>query len=172
MNEHQLQDAIGEISEELIAPVAKLRQKKRYPAVKWVAAAACLCLLLSLPLTRGMKNDLKAESAGSLMEPEMNMENYYGAILDKETDGASDVITEIAVFRAKVLQLDEKCVLVEPMAGENERNCSDKIYVSFWNLKNVPEIQVGDILEIQYDGMIMETYPAQIGSAYAIKVIE
>ena len=46
MNEQHIHDAIGEISEELIDPVARLRMKKRYPVAKWVAAAACVCLVL------------------------------------------------------------------------------------------------------------------------------
>lgn len=173
MNEHHIHDAIGEISEELIDPVAKLRQKKRYPAVKWVAAAACICLvLLSLPLGASMRNDMKAESAGSAMDPEMNMENYYGAIMDQETDGASDMIVAASVFRAKVLEVDEKCVLVEPLEGEDELRCSDKIYVSFGHLEQIPEMKVGDTLQIQYDGLIQETYPARITGTVSVKVIE
>ena len=171
MNEYQIHDAIGEISEELIAPIAKLRQKKRYPAVKWVAAAACLCLLLSLPLELGTRQDMNAESAGSLMEPETEQENKHSGLMDQE-DGKSDMVADVAAFRAKVLEVHEKCVLVEPLDGENERNCSDKIYVSFRNIKQIPEIKAGDVLEIRYDGLIQETYPAQIYGTYGIEVIE
>lgn len=171
MNEHQIHDAIGEISEELIAPVAKLRQKKRYPVAKWLAVAACLCLLLSLPLGASMRNDMKAESAGSPMEPGMNNEHMYGGLMDKE-DAVSDMIVEAAVFRAKVLEVHGKSVLVEPLAGEDELLSSDKIYVSFEKLAQIPEIKAGDILEIRYDGMIRESYPAQISGTYAIDVVE
>ena len=171
MNEYQIHDAIGEISEELIDPVAKLRQRKRYPAAKWLAVAACLCLLLSLPLGASMRNDVKAESAGSLMESEMEMENMYGGLLDKE-DGASDMVGNVSVFRAKVLEVNEKCVLVEPLDGEDELRCSDKIYVSCGKLEQIPEIKVGDVLEIRYDGMIQESYPAQINGTFSVTIIE
>ena len=169
MNAHHIHDAIGEISEELIDPVAKLRQKKRYPAIKWVAVAACLCLLLSLPFGRNLKNSMKAESA--VGAPEMNMENLYGGLLDKE-DVSADMVVEESVFRAKVLEVHEKTVLVEPLEGEAELRSSDKIYVSLYKLENTPKIKVGDILEIRYDGMIQETYPAQINGTYAVEVIE
>ena len=169
MNERHIHDAIGEISEELIDPVAKLRQKKRYPAVKWAAVAACLCLLLSLPLGWNLRNGIKAENA--VGAPEMNGEQLYGGLEDK-VDGSSGTAVAPSVFQAKVLEVDDGCVLVEPLEGEDELRCSDRIYVFFGDLKNIPEIKVGDILQIQYDGTIRESYPAQIGPAYVIEVIE
>lgn len=169
MNERHIHDAIGEISEELIAPVAKLRQKKRYPALKWVAVAACLCLLLSLPLGWNLRNGVKAENA--VGAPEMNGENLYGGLQDK-ADGASGTVVAPSVFLAKVLEVDDGCALVEPLEGEQERLCSDRIYVSFGDLKNIPEIKAGDILQITYSGMIQESYPAQIGGTISITVTE
>lgn len=168
MNEQHIHDAIGEISEELIDPVARLRMKKRYPVAKWVAAAACVCLvLLSVPLgLSALSGGTKAESADRA--PEMNMGDAYGGIMDQ----ASEVQAEVAVFRAKVLEVHEKTVLVEPLEGEMERNSCDKIYVSLTQLQHVPIIQPGDILQIQYNGRIMESYPGQINIAYAIEVIE
>ena len=170
MNEYQIHDAIGEISEELIEPVAKLRQKKRYPVAKWAAVAACLCLVLSFSLGLGSRNGLKMESTSSMGAPEMEMENLFSGMLDK-VDGAAD-ITVGTSFRAKVLEVNEKSVLVEPLEGEKELLSSDKIYVSFGKLAQIPEIRVGDILQIHYDGMIQETYPAQINSTYAIDIVE
>jgi len=58
------------------------------------------------------------------------------------------------------------------LEGESELLSSDKIVVSFWNLKQVPEIEEGDILEIVYDGMIQETYPAQISGTISIRIWE
>lgn len=170
MNAHHIHDAIGEISEELIDPVAKLRQKKRYPVAKWLAAAACVCLvLLSLPIGLSAFGGTKAESADRA--PEMNEEYFYGGILDQE-EVKLDGSTEVAAFRAKVLEVHEKTVLVEPLEGEEELRSSDKIYISLRELEKTPEIRVGDILEIRYDGMIQETYPAQINGTYTIEVVE
>lgn len=170
MNEFQIHDAMGDLPEELLAPVEKLRQKKRYPIMKWAAIAACLCLLLGLPLGTGMMGAMKAESANAEAKVESPQENFLADMEDSigaVTDGAS-----VSSFRGKVLEVHEKYVLVEPLEGENERNCSDKIEVSFWNLKQVPEIAIGDILEIVYDGMIQETYPARITGTSAIRIQE
>ncbi len=171
MNEHQIHDAIGEISEALIDPVAKLRQKKRYPIAKWVSIAACLCLLLSLPFTWNTFNGTKAESMNTELKPENTLLNRYNGLLDQSEESAEDAASA-AVFRAKVLEVDEGWVLVEPLEGQLEFLCSDKIYVSFGQLAQTPQIHVGDILQIRYDGMIQETYPAQITGTYAIDVVE
>lgn len=171
MNEHQIHNAIGEISEALIDPVAKLRQKKRYPIVKWVSIAVCLCLLLSLPFTWNTFNGTKAAGMNTELKPEFIMSDRYDGLLYQREESA-DMVVDAAVFRAKVLEVDERWVLVEPLEGEQELLSSDKIYVSFGQLAQTPQLQVGDILQIQYDGMIQETYPAQITGTYAIDVVE
>ena len=35
-----------------------------------------------------------------------------------------------------------------------------------------PEPEIGDVIEIEYAGEILETYPAQLADVYGIKVIE
>ena len=88
-------------------------------------------------------------------------ENFFADVMDDA--GAS-------AFRGKVLEVYEGYVLVEPLEGEMERNCSDKIEVSFWKLKQAPKIAVGDIVEITYDSMIEETYPARITGTIRIRI--
>lgn len=168
MNESQIHDAIGELAEELIEPVAKLRRKKRYPVTGWVAAAACFCLLLTIPWGWMSRNGMKAESAGSPAEPEINQENKYSGILD---DAGTAAVSD-AIFRAKVLQVHEKYVLVEPLEGEMELLCSDKIEVSCGTMEQLPLMAAGDTVEIIYDGLIQETYPARITGTYGIQVVE
>ena len=163
MNEQHIHDAIGELSEEILAPVAKLRQKKRHPIAPWVAAAACLCLLLCLP--KGVFDTAKAENAVSNAAPEMDMDmedHFYGATMDK---------VNVAMFRAKILEMYDGTVLVEPLEGERELLSADKFHVSLGHLQDLPEMQVGDILEITYDGLIMESYPCQITGTISVKVV-
>ena len=64
-------------------------------------------------------------------------------------------------FTATVLEIGEDYVLVEPIEGEMERSSSDKI--SF-GIKELPEIgaKVGSMVEVLYNGLIMELYPAKI----------
>jgi len=163
VREDKIHDAIGELPEDLLIPVEKLRRKKRYPVMKWAAIAACFCLLLILPLSTGMQNAAKAENLQDAPKEEAKQDNAYAGL----TDDAG-----ISVFLGKVLEKYETGVLVEPLEGESELLSSDKIVVSFWNLKQVPEIEEGDILEIVYDGMIQETYPAQISGTISIRIWE
>ena len=162
MNEQHIHDALGELSEEILAPVAKLRQKKRYPIAPWIATAACLCLLLCLPMDRLDK--AAPESALDNGTAEMEKEDiFYGATMDK---------ANAAIFRAKVLEVYDGTALVEPLEGEQELSSSDKFHISLGHLQDLPEIQVGDVVEITYDGLIQETYPCRITGTLRIKVLE
>ena len=84
-----------------------------------------------------------------------------------------------ATFRAAVLEindgyyLDRKSTrLVEPVEGSAELKSADQITVPMKNMSPSPEPEVGDILEIEYDGYIAESYPAQINNVYSIRVVE
>ena len=85
--------------------------------------------------------------------------------------------TAQAYFEATVLEVKEHTLLVEPLEGEEERKSSDRINVGTDSISQeealaaLGEIQEGDVIEIGYDGMIMESYPAQITGVFAIEVI-
>ena len=64
-------------------------------------------------------------------------------------------------FIAKVLELSGDSVLVQPVEGEDELRSSDKISFSLPGLAELG-ITTGSFVEVYYDGLIMETYPAQI----------
>ena len=76
-------------------------------------------------------------------------------------------------FRAKVLEAYDDYLLVEPLAGSKEINSSDKILVSLknkttsWSIPNV-----SDLINVVYDGIIMETYPAMLGEVYKVEILE
>lgn len=74
----------------------------------------------------------------------------------KETEPA-----ETETFLAEILEIGGSYALVEPLEGENERNSSDKISFGTEKLEDI-NAEAGDIVEITYDGLIMESYPAQI----------
>lgn len=81
-------------------------------------------------------------------------------------------------FRAEVLESGTS-LLVTPSEGSNEAKSSDKISVglnaativdeSGENI-TVDQLKAGDILVITYNGMIAESYPAQIGADRIEKV--
>lgn len=83
------------------------------------------------------------------------------------------------VFTATVLENDSSFI-VEPQQSSNEYNSLDKIAVhannaAVYNSDNkkisLSDITVGQTVQITYNGLIAESYPAQI-TASKIKVIE
>lgn len=76
------------------------------------------------------------------------------------------------IFQATILEIHDGYYLVEPVEGSTEWNSTDRITVSVINRKPSPEPEVGDVLEIEYDGLIAESYPAQITNVYSISVVE
>ena len=74
-----------------------------------------------------------------------------------------------AVFQATVVEAGDEMILAEPVEGSLELLSADRIYVI--NEENL-KLQEGDVIEIQYDGSILETYPAQLGKVYHITLME
>lgn len=64
-------------------------------------------------------------------------------------------------FLATVLEIQDTTVTVKPMEFEAEYKSSDAITFTTENLSFL-EIEVGDIIEIIYEGAIQETYPATV----------
>ncbi len=79
---------------------------------------------------------------------------------------------ETATFQAVVLEIHDGYYLVEPVEGSAELNSADRITIPMTDMDSPTEPEVGNILEIEYDGSIEESYPAQIMNVYSIHVIE
>ena len=81
------------------------------------------------------------------------------ADLSKETD--FELLTAIITD-----ELTDDTIIVCPVDGEWELNSSDKIFASKeWADESIRSmLKVGTTVVIQYDGIIMETYPAQINA--------
>lgn len=76
------------------------------------------------------------------------------------------------VFQAEILEIHDGNYLVNPVEGSWELSSADRIEVPIRNVHPSPEPEIGDVIEIEYAGEILETYPAQIADVYGIKVIE
>ena len=76
------------------------------------------------------------------------------------------------VFQAEILEIHNGNYRVKPVEGSWELSSADRIEVSIRNVHPSPEPEIGDVIEIEYAGEILETYPAQIADVYGIKVIE
>ena len=76
------------------------------------------------------------------------------------------------VFQAEILEIHDGHYLVKPVEGSWELSSADRIEVSIRNAHPSPEPEIGDVIEIEYSGEILESYPAQIVDVYGIKVIK
>ena len=91
---------------------------------------------------------------------------------NEPTDMGAAKIENSEIFDATILEVHDGYYLVEPVEGSQELKSADKIEVSMKNLDPSLEPEVGDLIEITYDGMIMELYPAKLHEVYDIKVVE
>ena len=76
------------------------------------------------------------------------------------------------VFQAEILEIHGGNYLVKPVEGSWELNSADRMEVPIRNAHPSPEPEIGDVIEIEYSGEILETYPARIADVYGIKIIK
>ena len=91
---------------------------------------------------------------------------FDSASLGTVQEGVSPEICTI--LYAKVLEIQDSCFLVEPIPGSWELSSADQIEVSAKNLDPAVEPKIGDILQIEYDGILLESYPARAQEVYRI----
>lgn len=65
-------------------------------------------------------------------------------------------------FKARVLEVEDTYVLVEPLEGEEIRKSSNRITFGKKELKGSNDIEVGSVIGVSYSGEIRETDPASI----------
>ena len=63
-------------------------------------------------------------------------------------------------------------MLVTPVEGSAELNSSDSFCVSIEHMSASLDPEVGDIVEITYNGGIQETYPASLEDVISIVVVK
>jgi len=80
--------------------------------------------------------------------------------------------TEEFTFRATITGIQNGSMLVTPVEGSEELRSSDSFRVTIENMPSSPEPEVGDTVEITYDGGIQETYPAGLDHVISIVVVE
>ena len=66
------------------------------------------------------------------------------------------------VFQAEILEIHNGNYLVKPVEGSWELSSADRIEVSIRNVHPSPEPEIGDVIEIEYAGEILETYPKKV----------
>jgi hypothetical protein len=114
-----------------------------------------------------------AGTAGSAAAPPLNTEVV--GIPAAETPAARETgeaegmaAPDGLVFTAKVLQILDNSVVVEPLAGESVLNTADRISFSTKGLDDIGAA-VGDVVNVTYTGDITETYPARVTAVWWMK---
>ena len=75
-------------------------------------------------------------------------------------------------FEAEILEIHDGNYLVKPVEGSWELSSADRIEVPIRNAHPSPEPEIGNVIEIEYSGEILETYPARITEAFSIRVVK
>ena len=87
-------------------------------------------------------------------------------------NGDEENASTVSVMRGTVKSIENGVMLVEPVEGAWERRSSDLFSVSIINMPTSPKPQVGNMVEITYQGGILETYPALFEKVISICVID
>ena len=67
-------------------------------------------------------------------------------------------------FYGTIIQVEENLFFVEPDENEEIRKLSDLIMVEKLKIDTNVKYEIGEKVKIIYDGVVMETYPAQINA--------
>ena len=102
-------------------------------------------------------------------EPPVTMSTYVGEngemiSLPYDPNQASSVL------RAKIVEINGDTLLIEPCEGQWELSSADRIFFSVDWLPEKYSPAEGAVLVIEYDGLLMETYPAQINEPFSVTV--
>lgn len=96
----------------------------------------------------------------AVTEDNKNSSAVTEATTEKEQDYNGNSAVKSESFKAKIIEINGDSVMVEPLESP-ESSSSDRIVFSKAKLEEI-NAEKGDTVIIVYDGLIMESYPAQI----------
>lgn len=129
-------------------------------------------------LTPGMPVEFDAEK-DTWFKVGVNMQNstdadifVYVEVENVEVRISAESTPDRMRFEAEILEIYDGHYLVKPVEGSWELNSADRIEVPIRNAHPSPEPEIGDVIEIEYSGEILETYPARITEVFSIRVVK
>ena len=129
-------------------------------------------------LTPGMPVEFDAEK-DTWFKVGVNMQNstdediwVYVEVENVEVRISDESTPDRMRFEAEILEIYDGNYLVKPVEGSWELNSADRIEVPIRNAHPSPEPEIGDVIEIEYSGEILETYPARITEVFSIRVVK
>ena len=166
-------DAITAVREDLIEAAQNyVFHKKPSAWRRYAALAACLVVVaglgfgaLRLGLLDGMGGSgSNTSGAADGAVPESSGETTSDTAGGDDTGDTGDTGDAAAetTFHATVLEVHDGWLLVEPLEGEDILASADRFMVSLADVEEIPDLEAGDEVAVTFDGMIRESYPAQI----------
>lgn len=113
-----------------------------------------------------MEKTILAGNGATLVKVEMYMFDKFivGAVAETNNEDYKKIEEEQYEFVATIIGVYDSSILVNPEVGTNERKSSDKISMNIIRpINGINDFYVvGNKVKITYNGIIMESYPAQI----------
>jgi beta-lactamase regulating signal transducer with metallopeptidase domain len=92
---------------------------------------------------------------------------------DANVDSDYYIYVEKSRLEGKVVDKGTDYIVIEPLPHETDvLKSADRIAVYWKNLKPDLNPEIGDTVAVEYDGRILESYPARFGETYSVSVME
>lgn len=176
--EEKLFDAVTGIDEELVDSAQNyVFRKQTQPWQRVASLAACLLVMVSIGygilLMGGVGgSDSASNSSTGDTAPESGSAGgnagISGDIDDSADAGDQEGAAETVTFTATVLEVGDGYLLAEPVEGDAMLATADRILVDTGGADLPDGVAEGAVVEITFDGMVRESYPAQISGVTEI----
>ena len=163
MKREELMDAIGQLPEDMIEETARKRDKRRIYWAPLAAVAACLCVMLTIPMLPASAEKNAAAESPMEMAPESEL---MDSVVSNKGNAYGSAQAE---FRATVVEVHDNYLLVEPAEDAWERTSADRIEVTIPADADAQTFQKGDQVRITYSGVLLESYPARAQNVTGIE---
>ena len=177
-------DAVTNIREELVEEAQDYVFRRRTTWRRYMPLAACLALVVCLGWVgllfaggMGGGSDLSANSAppsvsmdAAPQEPASNGSSMGGGTDGGEVPGCPPPAPVQRTFTARVVEIGEGTLLTRPLPGGDLPAGTDRAEVSLEGLEELPDLQVGDKVEISFTGELEETYPLRVTGVTEIRL--
>ena len=121
----------------------------------------------------GFSYIINGENDCYLLDTELNPEGNWFSVSNPSIpplyfDSGASIGAQFPHFIARIVEIHNAYILVEPETGAEELKSGDKFGISLEDVDNPAELKIGDSVLVVYDGKILETYPATLGEVYSV----
>lgn len=93
---------------------------------------------------------------------------------DLPSSDAPDVTTQDEpLYEGKIVQVEDKYIMLAKGSADLCTVSTENVHVTDWqnNSKSLADLKPGMLVQVGFDGNIMETYPAQLGHPSSIRIM-